>query len=204
VTAQRARTSVPSRARHALPPDTGTVTLTALGALVRAERLSRGLGTRRLAIRASVARSTVQRLEAGQLRPRRSLLSALALGLDADEQRALLVRFIAAAGGEDALAEDGRWPHYRRRRHELGILAGTTPLPAALDRGLKLHRQAEALTRRSLAILDEPGALEGIRRLDEAHRLHVEADRLRGQAGPPVVLHVGGRRISVGFTFGYL
>ena len=74
----------------------------------------RGLSTRGLARRSAVARSTVQRIERGVMHPRRSLLSALALGLDVDRQQELLEELTAAAGAEVAPESDG-WRHYRRR-----------------------------------------------------------------------------------------
>jgi transcriptional regulator with XRE-family HTH domain len=194
-----------TRARHVRPPNCDPVPnghTDRLGALVRRERLSRGLSTRSLAQRAAVARSTVTRLEAAQFRPRRCLLSALALGLDPDQQRELLAQFIEAAGGADVLAPDGEWPHYRRKRLERGILAGTTPLPAAIARSLELHRRADALLRESMAILDRPGALDDAELLGESLRLHEKSTRLRDAAGPPFTLYVGGHRITAGIGYG--
>jgi hypothetical protein len=49
-----------------------------------------------------------------------------------------------------------------------GILAGDVPLPSALARGLELHRRADELWLRSMAIIDRPGALDDIDALREA------------------------------------
>jgi transcriptional regulator with XRE-family HTH domain len=61
-----------------------------------------------LARRALVARSTIQRLEKGQLRPRPSLLAWVAYALDPDHAKVIRPALVEAAGGADALAEDGR------------------------------------------------------------------------------------------------
>jgi transcriptional regulator with XRE-family HTH domain len=169
-----------------------------LAALVRAGRIERGISTRGLASRAAVARSTIQRLERGQLRPRRSLLSAVALGLDVDRQRELLAELVAAAGDAVTPESDG-WRHYRRRRLERGILAGEVPLPTKVQQALDLHRAADALWVRQSEILDAPGAWDDARALDECLRLSAERRRLREQAGPPVLMYIGKRRISVGW-----
>jgi hypothetical protein len=145
-----------------------------------------------------VARSTIQRLEGGALRPRRSLLSAVALGLDVDRQRELLAVLVTAAGDAVVPESDG-WRRYRRRRIERGILAGEVPLPTKLQRALDFHRAADALWQRESAIFDIPGALDDTQALDELLRLGGERRRLRELAGSPVTLYVGKRRITAGW-----
>ena len=127
------------------------------------------------------------------------MLSALALGIDPDRQKENLVRLVEAAGGEDAFAPDGRWARYRWRRIERGILAGEVPLPSKLARSLELHRQADEMWLRSMAITDRPGAWDDAEALDEAIRLHDESSRLRELAGPPVTFYVGRHVIRAGW-----
>jgi hypothetical protein len=126
-------------------------------------------------------------------------LSAIALGIDPDHQKQILAELVAAAGGDEALAADGGWHRYRRRRLERGMLAGDVPLPTAIARALELHRQADELWLASVAIVDEPGALDDADALDEALRLHAESARLRELAGAPVIMYIAGKRISAGF-----
>jgi transcriptional regulator with XRE-family HTH domain len=129
--------------------------LAAVAALVRELRRDAGLPALALARRSAVAPSTVYRLEAAKLRPRMSLLSAIALGIDPDRQAELLAKLAAAAG--DALKAEGRgWWRYRRRRLERGILAGTTPLPSRLETALRLHREADAAWASGMALLRQP------------------------------------------------
>ena len=168
--------------------------LASVAALVRQLRRDAGLTQRALALRSAVAESTVQRLEAARLRPRMSLLSALALGIDPDRQAELLAKLAAAAG--DALKAEGRgWWRYRRRHLDRGILAGTTPLPSKLETALRLHREADAAWASGMALLRQPA------RFAEAERLFAESDRLRAEAGPPVSIQVGKHRITGGMRY---
>ena len=171
----------------------------AAGALARELRIAAGLSTCRLATRSTVPRATISRFETGQIRPRRSLLDVLAMGIDPDRQKEIISRLVDAAGGEDALAADGKWARYRWRRIERGILAGEVPLPSKLARGIELHRQADEMWLRSMAITDQPGALDDTEALDEAIRLHDESSRLRELAGPPIVLYIGKHVIRAGW-----
>ena len=170
---------------------------TAVGHLARELRLAAGLSERALARRSAVARSTVTRLEHGQIRPRRSLLSALAVGIDPDRQKELREQLVAAADGDIAPESDG-WRRYRRRRLERGILAGRVPMPSKVADGIRFHRDADAAWQAGMAILHRPGALDDARALDEANRLLAESRVLRDQAGPPMTLYIGKVRITVG------
>lgn len=189
-----------SRARVMRGQDPGngaTADRAAAGYLARELRLAAGLSERALGRRAAVARSTVTRLEHGQIRPRRSLLSALAVGIDPDRPKELIAQLVAAAGDDIAPESDG-WRHYRRRRMERGILAGRVPLPSKVADGLRLHRAADAAWTAGMAILHRPGALDDARALEQALQLMAEARVLRDQAGPPIALHIGKVRITAG------
>jgi transcriptional regulator with XRE-family HTH domain len=69
-----------------------------LGAVLKAMRTERGLSTRALAERSTVARSSITRLESGMRRPRPEMLHALAYGLDHEHPEPLAERLMAAAG----------------------------------------------------------------------------------------------------------
>lgn len=88
-----------------------------LGAALRSMRLAYDVGTRPLARRSTVARSTIQRLEAGQRRPRRSVLAALAYGLDPGRADQLAAALCDAAG--DSLREDTAGGLRRRERRRV-------------------------------------------------------------------------------------
>jgi transcriptional regulator with XRE-family HTH domain len=173
---------------------------TAVGHLARELRLAAGLSERALARRSAVARSTVTRLEHGQIRPRRSLLSALAVGIDPDRQKELREQLVAAASDDIAVESDG-WRHYRRRRLERGILAGQVPMPSKVADGIRFHRAADAAWQAGMAILHRPGALDDNAALDEANRLLAESRALRDLAGPPMTLYIGGKTIRIGWAF---
>ncbi len=146
----------PARSTGQTRSNTPAVGLARLAAVVRSLRLEYGFGTRALARRAAVDRKTVQRLERGRLRPRRSLLVALGTGLDPDRTREILAALIEAAGDEGTLAHDGRWQHYRSRRIEQGWATGQVPLPAEIARKLVLNQRADELWAASIAIFDAP------------------------------------------------
>jgi transcriptional regulator with XRE-family HTH domain len=190
-----------SRARHTRPDSMqhATAGRTAVGELVRELRMAAGLSERALARRSAVARSTVTRLEHGQIRPRRSLLGALATGIDPDRQKELRARLLAAAG-DDVAEETDRWRRYRRRRMERGILRGDVPLPAKVADGIRLHKAADAAWQAGMAILHRPGTFDDGDALDEAKRLFAESHALRDQAGPPIMLYVGKVKITAGFA----
>lgn len=98
-----------------LPDDVERARLVAtLGALLRQLRAEYNVGTRPLSRRSTVARSTIQRLEAGQRRPRRSVLAAIAYGLDPDRADELTAALCDAAG--DSLRDDTAGGLRRRER----------------------------------------------------------------------------------------
>jgi transcriptional regulator with XRE-family HTH domain len=169
-----------------------------VGALVRRLRLAAGLSMTDLGRRSTIPVATISRLEHGQLRPRRSLLSAIALGIDPDHQAEHLAQLVDAAGGDAALAADGRWPDYRRRRIADGILRGDVPLPSNLARRIQLHQAAAAATSAADALMAQARTLDD-ESFHEMTQMLREATRLRELAGPPVELHLpGGRVLKVG------
>jgi transcriptional regulator with XRE-family HTH domain len=172
--------------------------LVRLGALVRLLRLERSMTVTELARRSLCARSTVQRLERGQLRPRRSLLAYVAYGLDSDNDKLIREALITMAGGVDALAEDGRWGRVRARRANKALIAGKMPLPSDLLRRISLHRQASACWRQATAILARPGALDDTASLDVALALMDRSKELRALAGGSIGIGWGSRRVVYG------
>jgi DNA-binding XRE family transcriptional regulator len=68
-----------------------------LAVAVRELRTERGLSVSALARRAAIDRRTIQRLVRGQLRPRPSLLWAIAYGADPDQSAEVRERLLAAA-----------------------------------------------------------------------------------------------------------
>jgi len=140
------------RARAPYAPGT-TGTVPALGDLIRRFRAEYGLSTRRLAERAAVARSTVQRLERGRLRPRPSTLGHLAGAIDPDRRAEISGLFLAAAG-DDVAKDNDAWSSYQLRRLNAGLRAGEVPLPAAWDRQLRLGIAGNSMWDVSSALLD--------------------------------------------------
>ena len=189
-----------SLARDASPPDCDAVSR--FGAELRRMRLDAGLGTRRLAARSGLSRKSVQFFEAGVMRPRRCTIGALGYGLDPDDpprRKGLIASLIAAAGGEDALATDGKWPGYRQRRFEQGLLNGSVPLPAEIAVRLSAQQQADRLRRQAYALLQRPGTLDDGDALDAVDALLCEARRLSDTAGGMISLYIGNRVIRAGF-----
>lgn len=168
-----------------------------LGALLRRERLAAGFGFRRLARAIGCARSTVQRIEAGRLRPRECTLRYLASALAPDDPKPLADRLVAAAGSSLRPDTDGAI-RQRQRRASAALLAGHMPLPTGLARRVQLHRAADARWRRSVALLDQPGALDDPELLAESSRLLAEARRLRAEAGPAITIRAGRHEIRAG------
>lgn len=125
----------------------------AVAVLARSLRLQAGLSTRELAARSGLARSTITRLEAAQLRPRRSMLAVLAVGLDPGRRRELLSRLVDAAGGDMAVDTPG-WRRYRRRRVGRAVRNGALPVPAGLIRWAE-EIGAQAGPRVALACLQQ-------------------------------------------------
>jgi transcriptional regulator with XRE-family HTH domain len=160
--------------------------------------MERSMTAAELARRAMCARSTVVRLERGQLHPRPSLLGFIAYGLDPDNRTLIREALIVAAGGRDALADDGRWGRVRARRANKAMLTGSVPLPSDMQRRINLHRQASACWRRAESILNHPGALDDPRALDVALALMDRSRELRAHAGGPIGVGWGSRRIVYG------
>jgi len=95
-----------NRRSGVVPPDEGERIAAGVGALIREQRTVRGWTAREVSRRAGMAHATVDRIEAGTIRPRGSTLDALARVLaerpeDIDE---LAARLRASAG--DSLARD--------------------------------------------------------------------------------------------------
>jgi transcriptional regulator with XRE-family HTH domain len=192
-----------SLARDASPPACRNVAaVPGFGAELRRLRLDAGLGTRRLAARSGLSRKSVQYFEAGVMRPRRVTVGALGYGLDPDDparRKRIVAALIAAAGGEDALAADGRWRRYRKRRFELGLLNGSVPWPAEVARRFTALQRADALRRQASNLLDRPGALDDASALDRVTALLDEARRLSDIGGGLISLRIGNRVIRAGF-----
>ncbi len=170
--------------------------LARLGALVRALRLEHGLGTRALARRATACRSTIQRLERGQLRPRPSLLQAIAWGLDPDRAPKLRRQLLDAAG-ENLAPDTQGWRRYRWRRQELGMATGAVPLPREIARRVEAHRREAEARREADALLDGLGALDDAEILARAHELMTVACRAAAEAGG--VIQIG--RVMYGLSW---
>jgi transcriptional regulator with XRE-family HTH domain len=169
-----------------------------LGALLCRLRTERKMGTRLLARRSAVARSTIRRLEEGERRPRRSLLAGIAYGLNPDDPKPITEALAAAAGA--SLVPESPWSQARRKRAmDRGMLAGTVPLPSKLARSLELHRRSDEARRRAYALTDAPGAFDDAAAMTEACRLLDLSARLRDEAGPPIVLRIGGHEIRAGW-----
>lgn len=169
-----------------------------LGALLRELRRERGMGTRVLARRAAVARSTLTRLEAGERRPRRSLLAGIAYGLNPDDPKPITEALAAAAG--DSLVPEGPWSEQRRRRAmDDAVLSGASPLPNRIADRLELHRRAAAARRRAYALVETPEVWDDAAAMAEASRLLSLAHELSDQAGPPITIIIGRRQIRAGF-----
>jgi len=191
-----------SLARDASPVVCRNVpTVPAFGAELRRLRLAAGLGTRRLAERSGLSRKSVQYFEAGTMRPRRCTIRALAYGLDPDSparRKKIIADMVSAAGGEDALAPDGRWPRYRKRRFERGLLRGSVPWPGDIGQRIVALQRADALRSEAWALLDRPGALDDGEVLGRVSALMGEAGRLSDIGGGMIVVQIGKRVIRAG------
>jgi transcriptional regulator with XRE-family HTH domain len=141
---------------------TGRTGRDALAALLRQLRTDHGLSTRRLADRAGIARSTLQRLEHGKIRPRPSTLGWIAGAIDPDRRAEIRDRLIAAAAG-DLAPHSEVWSWSQIRRMNNAVEAGRAPLPVAMARQVRLTAASEAmghaamvLTDRAADLLDQP------------------------------------------------
>lgn len=169
-----------------------------LGVVLRELRIERGLSTRKLAAYSGVARSTVTRLEAGQRRPRRSLLANLAYGLSPDNPTPIIATLVCAAG--DFLASESPWSErMHHRRLEQAILSGRAKLPDRIAKPLALHQAADNSWREAMALLDEPGALNNAAILDRVDHLLTVCRRAREQAGSALTVRIGSHEIKAGF-----
>jgi len=172
---------------------TGRTGVQTLAALLRQLRSERGLSTRGLAERAGVARSTVQRLERGQIRARPSTLGWLAGAIDPDRRAEIRDRLVAAAG-DDLAPHSGTWARYQVRRMDRALRAGMAPLPVAWERRIRLtaaseamHQAAMALTDRAADALDRPGTGRAVGELMRlSGQLRAESARLEADAGIPL------------------
>lgn len=116
----------------------------ALAAAVRALRTERGLTVSSLARRAAVDRRTVQRLERGQLRPRLSLLWAVAYGVDPDPSAEVREQLIAAAV-PFVVPDTDASRRARARRLWAAWHAGELPLPVYWERRARLYAASETM-----------------------------------------------------------
>lgn len=169
-----------------------------LGVLLWQLRMERGMGTRLLARRSAVTRNTIRRLEAGERRPRRSLLAGIGYGLNPDDPKPITDALAAAAG--NSLVPEGPWSERRRRRAmDRAILSGAAPLRSDLAKRLALHRSADRAWWAALKLIDGPVGWGDDAAVREAHRLLTLSHALRDQAGPPITIHVGRHQIRAGF-----
>jgi transcriptional regulator with XRE-family HTH domain len=80
--------------------------LQTLGALLRAERLAKGLSLRELSTRTSVSNAYLSELERGRHEPSLSVLLAVASALDTPLVEILVRAGVFGAGGQDAHRSD--------------------------------------------------------------------------------------------------
>jgi len=152
-----------------------------LAALVRELRAEASLSTRQLAIRSTINRSTIMRVQAGKLQPRKSMLAALAWGIDPDHAPEILEWLVAAAGDQMA-AETSGWRRYRKRRLNRRMRARTVPLQAEVER----HQAADAFEREAMALQRRPGFWRDRNAMQQAHDMLTLAAQIRAQSGPRV------------------
>ncbi|NJP28071.1 helix-turn-helix transcriptional regulator [Microbispora sp. SCL1-1] len=165
-----------------------------LGAALKALRAEYGIGTRPLARRSTVARSTITRLESGQRRPRPAILAAIAYGLDPGRVDELAELLATAAG--DSLRPDTPGGIRRRARRTAKARRVAGVVRWRLQREAEQARHAEivvtfnALRKLPLdpwrsdlapADLDRLAAQLAAHHeaLDESRRLHNRADHLQ-------------------------
>jgi transcriptional regulator with XRE-family HTH domain len=157
-----------------------------LGALLTRLRAESGLSVSRLAGRAVTDRRTVQRLERGQLRPRRSTLTRIAWALDPERRPEVLGQILAAAGDDIAPEHEG-WSRYKTSRVNAAMRAGQLAMPTAWERAARLSAASESMFAASMTLLDQAAAQLGSPRSRDLMDLHdalgAEYETLRKQAG---------------------
>lgn len=112
---------------------TSRTALDGLGTLVRELRAEHGLAVHALARRGALDVRTVERVERAELRPRPSLLWALAWAVDPDEVDTLYGRLVAAAVPEVRPDTPGSL-RVRAHRMNAAWAAGDVPVPVANER----------------------------------------------------------------------
>jgi transcriptional regulator with XRE-family HTH domain len=166
--------------------------------VLRRLRTERGLSFRALSRRCGLSDPALWYLEHGRVRPRRSALRFIALGLDPDRADEITGDLVTAAGVDLAPDTDGTW-RWRRRRYEACVLAGTAPLPADIQWRIDAFRVAGEARRRADALLWRGGGLDDAAGLAEAQRLLGVAQELEAKAGPPFTLRIGRHELRFGF-----
>ena len=145
-----------------------------LGAELRAARRQAGMSQWTLARRAGFARSTAERLEAGLLRPTRSLLATIAVGLqrtlpprtyDPEAARAVFHRLLAAAGAS-AVSDTPAGVDRRERRLRAAGRLWARHARQIVDADRARRRARDVEFRACLRLLRRANAMETPRILD--------------------------------------
>lgn len=144
-----------------------------LGAALRSLRAEYGVSTRTLARRSTVARSSIQRLESGRRRPRRSILAALAYGLDPGRAEQLAAVLCEAAG--DSLREDTAGG-LRRRERRLADARRAVKWEA-----WRIWRDAESAKQQAFHLTTTVLAKAPLDPLKDGPMTHAELDRAEAQ-----------------------
>lgn len=172
----------PARARFAVTGHSDTVPVgvererlrAGLGAVLRAARAEAGMSQWVLACRAGVARSTVERLEGGVLRPTPSMLAGLVLGLgrrfppvrvDGAAEVALLGRLLDAAGPSVVVDTLGGLQRRERRVREAEV-AYRRQLRRQAEAAAAAHRERDRESRAALRRLRRASPAETVRLLE--------------------------------------
>lgn len=157
-----------------------------LGATLRALRAEYGLSVARLAERAAAHPSTVARLEAGERRPRPSMLASLAYAFDPARAAEIAARLVEAAG--PSLRPDTEGSIRRRaRRMERARRAARREAwrmeRAAADAGSEaFHLLCRVLRKLPLGLAFTPGLTPGELARAGQRLAALEAARLRADA----------------------
>ena len=163
-----------------------------LGVLLRELRAEYDIGTRPLARRSTVARSTISRLESGQRRPRPAVLAAIAYGLDPD-RAPQIAQALQEAAGESLRPDTPAGVRSRSRRLRKARLAAIAERASIAREAQQAGRAAfmlSAYTLRDIPVHPPANAtLEALQRerqqldtltatLDRARQLDVYRDAL--------------------------